>query len=102
MARQFVMNFISYRPGCNIRSYTIYFMAHLTIYLPDEVEREVRKSASESNLSVSRWVAGRITKSVETSWPAEFLALAGAFPDFPDAEELRRGYGEDVRRETLD
>jgi antitoxin ParD1/3/4 len=26
---------------------------------------------------------------LEDSLPAEFLALAGAFPDFPDAEDLR-------------
>jgi hypothetical protein len=47
-------------------------------------------------------VADRVTKSVETSWPPEFLALAGAFPDFPNAGELRKGYGEDVPRESLD
>ena len=77
-------------------------MANLTIYLPDEIEREVRKAATESNVSVSKWVADRLSKSVESALPAEFLALSGAFPDFPDAEELRRGYGEDVVRESLD
>lgn len=76
-------------------------MAHLTIYLPDEVERQVRKAAKDSKLSVSKWVADRVGKSVEASWPAEFLALAGAFPDFPEVEELRARYGEDVPRESL-
>jgi len=77
-------------------------MAHLTIYLNDDVERRVRESAKTAKVSVSKWVADRVTKSVETSWPPEFLALAGAFPDFPDAGELRKGYGEDVPRERLD
>ena len=77
-------------------------MAHLTIYLPDEVEQQVRKAAKESKLSISKWVADRVGKTVETSWPAEFLALAGAFPDFPEAEELRAGYGQDIPRESLD
>jgi hypothetical protein len=77
-------------------------MAHLTIYLNDDVERRVRESAKTAKVSVSKWVADRVTKSVETSWPPEFLALAGAFPDFPDAGQLRRGYGEDVPREGLD
>jgi len=75
-------------------------MAHLTIYLTDEVERRVRKSAKAAKVSTSKWVAERVTKSVETSWPPEFLA--GAFPDFPDAEELRKGHGKDVPRENLD
>jgi hypothetical protein len=39
---------------------------------------------------------------VETSWPPEFLALGGSFPDFPEVDDLRKGYGEDVSRETLD
>lgn len=53
-------------------------------------------------MSVSKWVAERVIQSIETSWSPEFLALAGAFPDFPDAAELRKGYGKDVPRESLD
>jgi hypothetical protein len=77
-------------------------MARLTIYLTDDVEHRVRKAAKAAKVSVSKWVAERITKEVETSWPPEFVALAGAFPDFPDADELRRGYGQDVLRESVD
>jgi hypothetical protein len=77
-------------------------VAHLTIYLTDDAERRVREAAKTAKVSVSKWVAVRVAQSVETSWPPEFLALAGAFPDFPDADELRRGYGEDVPREGLD
>ena len=78
------------------------FVAHLTIYLADDVERGARRAAKAAKMSVSRWVAERVTSAVKTSWPPEFLALAGAFPDFPDAGELREGYGEDVPRESLD
>jgi hypothetical protein len=74
-------------------------MARLTIYLTDDVERRVRKAAKAS---ISKWVADRVSQSAETSWPPEFLALAGAFPDFPDADDLRKGYGDNVPRESLD
>jgi hypothetical protein len=77
-------------------------MAHLTIYLTDEVEKQVRKAAKSAKVSVSKWVAERVVKSVETAWPAEFEALAGSFPEFPEAAELRQGYGEDMPRERLD
>lgn len=77
-------------------------VAHLTIYLSDDVETQVRKAAKEAKVSVSKWVADRVTKSIERSWPAEFLSLAGAFPDFPEADQLRKGYGVDVPRENLD
>ncbi len=77
-------------------------MANLTIYLPDDIEKQVRKAAADSHLSVSKWVVDRIGKAVETALPAEFLALAGAFADFPEPDEIRRGYGSDVARESLD
>jgi hypothetical protein len=76
-------------------------MARLTIYLTDDVALRVRKAAKAAKVSVSKWAADRVTKSVETSWPPEFLALAGAFPDFPDADELRRGYGDDAPRGSI-
>jgi len=77
-------------------------MAHLTIYLSDEVENQVRKAAKKAKVSVSKWVADQVTQSVNTTWPPEFLALAGSFNDFPETGQLRKGYGKDVRREKLD
>jgi hypothetical protein len=77
-------------------------MAHLTIYFTDDVENRVRKAAKAAKVSVSKWVADRVAKSVETAWPPGFLAFAGSFPDFPDVAELRRGNSADIRRESLD
>lgn len=76
-------------------------MAHLTIYLSDDVEQQVRKAAKAARVSISKWVSDRVTKSVDTSWPPEFLSLAGTFPDFPEARDLRKGYAKDVPRESL-
>lgn len=77
-------------------------MAHLTIYLPDDLEDKVRKAAKAEGSNISRWVADKVSKAVDASWPPEFLELAGAFPDFPTVEELRKGYGPDAPREELD
>jgi len=77
-------------------------MAHVTVYLSNEVERKARKAAKAAKISMSKWVAGQVEKAVETGWSPEFLAAAGSMPDFPDVEELRKGYGEDVPRETFD
>jgi hypothetical protein len=35
------------------------------------------------------------------SWPKGVRRAAGAFPDFPDVEEIRSGYGKDRHREPL-
>lgn len=77
-------------------------MAQITIYLPDDVEREARKAAKAQKKSVSRWIADQIKHSVAKSLPQAWIDAAGAFPDFPDVEELRKGYGKDAGRESLD
>ena len=78
------------------------FMAHLTIYLSDEVEQQARKAAKAAKTSMSKWIANQIETAVKTSWSPEFLEAAGSVPDFPELDELRKGYGSDVRRENLD
>jgi hypothetical protein len=39
----------------------------------------------------------------QNEWPADVLALLGSWKesDFPDASQLRQGYGEDVPRERI-
>lgn len=77
-------------------------MANVTVYLPDDVEQKLRKVADGEGKSVSRWIAGRLTELLDDSPATELLKLSGAFPDFPDFEELRSGYGPDSPRETVD
>jgi hypothetical protein len=57
---------------------------------------------AKMKLSVSRWIAGQVSRSLNSAWPPEFLEAIGSCPDFPNQEELRRGFGEDAPRESLD
>jgi hypothetical protein len=77
-------------------------MAQITIYLPDEIETKARKTAKAKGQSVSRWIADQIVNTLDQTWSKGVLDAAGAFPDFPSADELRTGYGEDAPRETID
>ncbi len=77
-------------------------MAKMTIYLPDEIERKARRAARDQHVSVSRWLADEVKRSLDDRWPPEFLAAAGSCPDFPSVEELRSGYGKDAARECVD
>jgi hypothetical protein len=69
-----------------------YDMAQLTIYLPDEVEKRVRRDARRAKKSVSAYIAdlatsreGRLT---EAAWAKEVARLygswVGAFPELDD------------------
>lgn len=70
--------------------------------MSDDTELRARKAAEKDGRTVGRWIAEQVTAKVSNSWPVEVLAAIGGFPDFPEAEELRSGYGTDTRRERLD
>jgi hypothetical protein len=77
-------------------------VAQITIYLSDDLEARARKAAKAESTSVGRWIAERVAEKVENTWPPEVLAAIGSFPDFPDLETIRSGYGVNAPRERLD
>ena len=42
-----------------------------------------------------------VSETVSSQWPEWVARLAGAWPDFPTAEEICAGVGKDVPRELL-
>ena len=76
-------------------------MAQITLYLDDELQTRLRAAARAANLSQSRWVANLIAEKLRHEWPAEVIALHGAWTDLPEAESLRQELGQDVAREPL-
>lgn len=76
-------------------------MGQVTIYIDKETEKKMISSAKAANISKSKWVSDVIREKVATEWPASVKELAGAWADFPTAEELRSGDGIDAKREAL-
>jgi hypothetical protein len=76
-------------------------MPQITIYLEEEVSTLVKAAAKEAGVSRSRWIADAIRSRVRSEWPASVRALAGAWPDFPSAEEIRSIQEPDAPREPL-
>ena len=76
-------------------------MGQVTIYLDDETETRMKEAAKASGVAVSRWVAELVREKTATEWPEAVRKMAGAWPDFPDAETLRRAQGQDVAREPF-
>jgi len=78
-------------------------MGQITIYLDDETEKLVNRHAEGAGESASKWVTEAVRKRARSEWPADIFSLFGSWrdEDFPDAEELRKGYAADARREEL-
>jgi hypothetical protein len=76
-------------------------MSQITIYLEPELAEKMRRAAESEGLSQSRWIAKLVSDRLSSQWPESVRELAGAWPDFPEAEELRQSAGQDVPREKL-
>ena len=74
-------------------------MAQITLYLDDALQALLKASAARHQLSQSQFVAQLIRRAVDDQWPQDVLALAGALPEFPQAEALRASAGADPLRE---
>lgn len=64
-------------------------MAQITIYLDKVTASMVKAEVKKARTSQSQWVAEAVRQRVRTEWPDAVRALAGAWPDFPTAEEIR-------------
>lgn len=73
-------------------------MAQITLYIDEATQARLREAAEERKVSQSQFVADLIRKATSAQWPNEVLTLFGSMPDFPSAQELRAGQGEDVPR----
>ena len=76
-------------------------MGQVTIYLDDAHEKQMRIAARAAGLPVSRWLAKLVEEKTRNGWPESVTALAGAWPDFPEPEQLRASQPLDKRRARL-
>ncbi len=76
-------------------------MAQITIYLDDELIRQVKQSAAEAKVSQSQWIADLIRQHCHNDWPQAVREMAGTWQVFPQQDELRAEQGEDTPREPL-
>ncbi len=76
-------------------------MPQITIYLDDEIAELIDKAVQSAGVSKSRWIADAVRARIKTEWPDSIRALAGAWPDFPTREAIRKQSGHDSPREKL-
>lgn len=76
-------------------------MPQLNLYVDEPTHARIKRAAKAAGMSLSKWVSIVVTEKTANQWPAEVLALAGAWKDFPSLDEIRTGEGQDAPRETL-
>jgi hypothetical protein len=76
-------------------------MGQVTIYLDPETEEKMINIVKKNGISKSKWIAALIKEKTASTWPDHIFGLAGAWKDFPTAEEIRKSVGQDAKREPL-
>jgi hypothetical protein len=76
-------------------------MAQITIYLDNETSALIKAAVKQAGVSQSQWIAEAVRLRVRKEWPASVRALAGAWRDFPTAEQIRKRQTQDTPRERL-
>jgi hypothetical protein len=76
-------------------------MAQITIYLDDDTSALIKAAVKQAGVSTSQWIAEAVRQRVRKEWPASVRALAGAWSDFPSAEQIRKRQARDIPREHL-
>ena len=76
-------------------------MTQITIYIDQETAERMRAFVEARRISQSKWIAELIRERLHNEWPDSIVELAGAWADFPTAEELRQELGQDIPREPF-
>ncbi len=76
-------------------------MGQVIIYLDNETEKKARAAARAEGVPLSKWVAERIQRRARAEWPEALRALAGAWPDLPSAERIRKSKAKDIARDRV-
>ncbi len=76
-------------------------MGQLILELDAATETKIKSAARSVGLQPNQWVMQLIQEKTASPWPEAVKALAGAWKDFPTAEEIRATSGNDSPREPL-
>ena len=61
-------------------------MRHITIELDETTCAALEQVAATAGISASNWLENAVRQQLGHVWPADCIALAGRFVDFPGAE----------------
>ncbi len=63
-------------------------MAQVTIYLPDEILKHVKREAKRRKISVSAYLTSLASRAAKPpEWPPDFASLYGSCPDLKEPED---------------
>lgn len=76
-------------------------MGQVTTYLNNDLERQIKKTARDMNVSISKCIASILEQKVGHEWNQNVKAMAGSWHDFPQIDAIRNEMTADAPRELF-
>ncbi len=76
-------------------------MSQITIYIDNNLEAKVKKMATETGLSISKFISNVLEKNIADTWDNDVKNLTGSWSDFPSLDEIRDTDIKDMQREVF-
>jgi hypothetical protein len=76
-------------------------MAQVTIYIPNDLESQIKAMASSLNISISKFISTLLEQKIQNEWSYNSRKLAGSWDNFPTLQEIRANQGQDSLREEF-
>lgn len=76
-------------------------MPQVSLYLNNKTYDKVRRAAEAEAMSVSKWVAEKLTRAMVEDWPDGFDQLFGSISDETFGAPERESFVSDAARENL-
>ncbi len=76
-------------------------MPQLSLYLDAETLKKIEKAAELENISISKWVTGKLAEHLEKCWPENYRSLFGSIDDNSFCAETIKDFSDDAEREEL-
>ena len=76
-------------------------MPQISLYIDEKTLKEVEKAASDEQISMSKWVVGRIKSQLRPRYPDNYAALFGSLRDDPIERPEQIPFEKDTERMSL-
>jgi len=76
-------------------------MPQISLYIDEKTLKKIEEAAQLENVSISKWVSGKLAEHLEKNWPDNYTSLFGSITDDSFCAETIKDFTTDIDREEL-
>lgn len=76
-------------------------MSPITIYMPENEAKAIKRAARRENRSVSDWARERIKREIHNAWPEDYFEVLGSLRDDSMSRPPQPATSSDTKRRNI-